>query len=112
MATSIGNPGFLFMDQADVPWVASKFAPGVEVKNLGKADGRAMQLVRFQPGACFPTHTHTEPEFLYVLEGEVFQNGQRLVAGCSTVASAGTVDETFFSETGCLFLLVYGLAGR
>jgi quercetin dioxygenase-like cupin family protein len=74
-----------------LPWTLSKFAQGVEVKNLGKANGRAMQLVRFQPGALFPAHLHTDVEFLFVLEGEVIQNGHRLHAGCSTVAPAGYV---------------------
>lgn len=102
-------PQFDIKDDRDVPWIQSKFADGVEVKNLGKANGRALQLVRFNPGASYPTHIHNDCEFIYVLEGEVFQNGHRLIAGSSTVASAGTVDETFVSPSGCLFLLFYGL---
>jgi len=101
-------PGIVFSDEKHLPWIPSKFADGVEVKNLGKADGRAMQLVRFKPGASYPSHTHTDCEFLYVLNGEVFQNGVRLTAGCSVAASAGSIDETFISPNGCLFLLFYG----
>lgn len=103
------NPEFIFNEQSDLPWIPSKFAAGVDVKNLGKANGRALQLVRFQQGASYPSHVHNDCEFIYVLEGEVFQNGQRLTAGCSTVASAGTVDETFISHTGCTFLLFYAI---
>lgn len=103
------TPEFIFKDEKDLPWIPSKFADGVEVKNLGKANGRALQLVRFQAGATYPSHIHNDCEFIYVLEGEVFQNGHRLMAGSSTVASAGTVDETFVSPTGCLFLLSYGV---
>lgn len=102
-------PEFIFRDDKDLPWIPSKFADGVEVKNLGKANGRALQLVRFQAGASYPSHIHNYCEFIYVLEGEVFQNGRRLMAGSSTVASAGTMDETFVSPTGCLFLLFYGV---
>jgi anti-sigma factor ChrR (cupin superfamily) len=100
--------GFSFKDEKDLPWIPSKFAPGIEVKNLGKANGQAIQLVKFSPGASFPAHTHTDPEFLYVLEGEVFQNGVKLTAGCSATAAAGSIDETFVSPNGCLFLLFYG----
>lgn len=100
---------FIFKDDEDLPWIPSKFADGVEVKNLGKANGRALQLVRFQAGASYPSHIHNDCEFIYVLEGEVFQNGHRLTAGSSTVASAGTVDESFVSPSGCLFLLFYGV---
>lgn len=69
-----------------------------------------MQLVRFQPGALFPTHLHTEVEFLFMLEGEALQNGHKLCAGWSTVAPAGTRDTQFMSPSGCTFLLVYGLS--
>jgi anti-sigma factor ChrR (cupin superfamily) len=101
--------GFSFTDSARTPWVTSRFASGVTVKNLGRADGRAMQLVRFAPGVTFPNHFHTGPEFIYVLEGEAIQNGQRLQAGYAGVARKGTVDTGFRSDTGCVFLLVYEL---
>ena len=102
-------PEFIFEDERNLPWIPSKFSDGIEVKNLGKANGRALQLVRFQAGASYPSHIHNDCEFIYVLEGEVFQNGHRLTAGSSTVATSGTVDETFVSPSGCLFLLFYGV---
>lgn len=102
-------PDFIFTCHADLPWTPSRFAQGVDVKNLGKANGRAMQLVRFQSGASFPAHLHTDVEFLFMLEGEAFQNGQQLCAGWSTVAPAGTYDTHFVSSTGCTFLLVYAV---
>lgn len=101
---------FIFTCHADLPWMPSRFAPGVEVKNLGKANGRAMQLVRFQPGSSFPAHRHTDVEFLFMLEGEVFQNSQRLCHGWSTVAPAGSCDTRFTSPMGGTFLLVYALS--
>ena len=102
-------PGFSCIDSASMAWVPSRYAHGVEVKNLGKADGRAMQLVRFAAGATFPRHRHTGPEFIYVLEGEAVQNGRRLTAGYAGVAEHGTVDTGFHSDTGCVLLLVYDL---
>ncbi len=68
-----------------------------------------MQLVRFAPGAVFPDHFHTGPEFVYVLDGEVVQNGRRLRSGYAGVAESGTVDAGFSSATGCTFVLVYAL---
>ena len=102
-------PGISFVDSASTPWVPSRYARGVEVKNVGQADGRAMQLVRFAAGATFPSHRHTGPEFIYVLEGEAVQNGRRLTAGYAGVAAQGTVDVDFRSDTGCVFLLAYDL---
>ncbi|MFP3568017.1 cupin domain-containing protein [Paraburkholderia sp. SIMBA_030] len=102
-------PQFHWSDSNDVPWIPSVLANGVKVKNLGKANGRAMQLVRFSPGTAFPDHLHTGPEFIYVLEGEVTWNGRPLERGCVGVAEAGTVERGFRSMTGCVFLLVYDL---
>lgn len=99
--------GYQFTDSNTVPWRKSTVAEGVEVKDLGKANGREMQMVRFAPGASFPVHVHGGPEFVYLLEGEAFQQGQKLLPGWAAVAAAGTSDEAFYSETGCMFLLVY-----
>ena len=79
-------------------------ASGVFVKDIAVTDGWEMQLVRFEPGARFPAHTHESPEFLFILEGELVQEGQRMGPGC--VAGAGTVDDDVYSDTGCLFVLV------
>jgi anti-sigma factor ChrR (cupin superfamily) len=105
-------PQMFLTDSDSVPWKPSVFVKGVEVKNLGKADGRGMQLVRFAPGAVFPNHVHTGPEFIYMLEGEAVRNGQRLRPGYAGVAEAGTIDCDFRSQVGCMFLLVYDLTQK
>lgn len=107
MNSESSNAGFRFADSAAMPWQPSSVASGVEVKKLGKANCRAMLLVRFQPGASYPTHRHPGPEFIYMLEGEAAQNGQLLRPGWASVASSETMDVEFTSETGCVFLLVY-----
>ena len=106
-ATEPIEPHYLFTDATSLPWRASASVAGVEVKDLGRANGRAMQLVRCRPGVIFPTHRHTGPEFLYILDGEAIQHGQRLGPGWAGVAASGTLDEHFRGETGCVFLLVY-----
>jgi anti-sigma factor ChrR (cupin superfamily) len=90
----------------DLPWRPSTMASGVFVKDIAVTDGWEMQIVRFQPGARFPVHTHEGPEFLFILEGELVQGGRRLGPGWASVASAGTVDADVHSETGCVFVLV------
>ncbi len=101
------DPRYHFTNSQAMAWRASTVADGVTVKDLGHANGRSMQLVRIEPGTIFPTHYHTGPEFIYILEGEAVQNGQRLGPGWAGVAEAGTTDEQFRSDTGCLFLIVY-----
>jgi anti-sigma factor ChrR (cupin superfamily) len=81
-------------------------ASGVFVKDIAVTDGWEMQIVRLEPGARFPVHTHESPESLFILEGELVRDGQRLGPGWASVAGAGTVDEDVHSEVGCVFVLV------
>jgi hypothetical protein len=90
----------------DLPWRPSTIATGVFVKDIAVTAGWEMQIVRFEPGARFPAHTHSEPEFLFILEGELIQAGRRLGPGWASVASPGSVDAEVYSETGCVFVLV------
>jgi anti-sigma factor ChrR (cupin superfamily) len=90
----------------DLPWRPSTFAERVSVKDIAKTDGWEMQLVRCEPGARFPVHTHDGPEFLFVLEGELIQAGRRLGPGWVSVAAVGSVDDDVHSEAGCMFVLV------
>lgn len=62
----LSEPPFHFADAQAIPWRPSSFAAKVRVKDLGSADGRSMQLVRYEPGARFPRHRHAGPEFIYV----------------------------------------------
>jgi anti-sigma factor ChrR (cupin superfamily) len=98
---------YQFNDANSIQWRKSTFAEGIEVKDLGTANGRSMQLVRFAPGAAFPLHLHEGPEFIYLLEGSAFQEGQQLSAGWAAVAATGTTDASFHSPAGCVFLTVY-----
>jgi ChrR Cupin-like domain len=90
----------------ELSWRPSAFARGVLVKDIAVTDGWEMQIVRFEPGARFPIHTHERPEFVFILEGELIQGGRRLRPGWASVASAGSVDEDVHSDTGCVFVLV------
>jgi anti-sigma factor ChrR (cupin superfamily) len=101
------EPGaFRCVDTAELAWRPSTFAAGVFVKDVATTDGWELQVVRCEPGARFPLHQHAWPEFIFVLEGELVQAGQRLGAGWASVAAAGSVDEDVRSESGCVFVLV------
>src|SRR6266576_2027626 len=90
----------------DLPWKPSTFAAGVFVKDVAVTDGLEMQIVRLEPGARLPLHTHECPEFIYVLEGELILGGQHLRRGWASVASIGSVHSDVHSKTGCVFVLV------
>ena len=90
----------------DVAWRRSTFASGVFVKDIASTDGLEMQIVRLEPGARLPVHTHECPEFLYILDGELMHGGRRLRPGWASVASIGSIDDDVHSETGCVFVLI------
>ena len=82
----------------DLPWKPSTFAAGVFVKDVAVTDGLEMQIVRLEPGARLPLHTHECPEFIYVLEGELILGGQHLRRGWASVASIGSVHPMFIPK--------------
>ena len=96
----------LYLSCDDLPWKPSTFAAGVCVKDVAVTGGLEMQIVRFEPGARLPLHTHELPEFIYVLEGELSVAGQQLRRGWASIASAGSVHADVHSDTGCTFVLV------
>jgi anti-sigma factor ChrR (cupin superfamily) len=101
------KPGTIRSVKGDeLSWRPSRTAAGVFVKDIAVTAGWEMQIVRFEPGARFPVHTHDQPEFVFILEGELIQAGRRLGPGWASVASPGSVDADVYSETGCVFVLV------
>ena len=91
------------------PWQKAKDVPGVEIKHLGTVNGQTMALYRFEPNTSYPDHHHEDPEFVFMMEGEVIQNGELLKAGWSSAAKKGSPDRNFRSgENGCVFLCVHG----
>src|SRR5437870_12818475 len=103
--SALETGGFKWVRTDDLPWRASRMAAGVLVKDVAVTDGWEMQIVRFEPGARFPIHTHESPEFLFILEGELVQAGRRLGPGWASIASAGTIRGGGASETGRVLAL-------
>lgn len=62
-------------------------------------------LMRLQPGARRPSHSHAADEASYVLEGSVRYGALELKAGDYHVAAPGSVHEGVASETGALILI-------
>src|SRR2546428_10537655 len=87
-------------------WRPSAFASGVFVKDIATTDGWEMQVGRFEPGARFPIHTHERPEFVFILEGELVQAGQRPGPAWASRPRTGSRPEDVHSETGATFRLV------
>ncbi len=83
-------------------------APGIECKLLANdtAKHRISMLVRLTPGASYPAHTHAGPEELYLLGGELWIDGRKLMPGAYNYGVAGEGDDSIWSETGCSCVLI------
>jgi anti-sigma factor ChrR (cupin superfamily) len=83
-------------------------APGIECKLLATDTERhrVSMLVRLEPGASYPPHTHAGAEELHLLDGELWIDGRKLVPGDYNYGAPGAGDERVWSETGCTCVLV------
>jgi anti-sigma factor ChrR (cupin superfamily) len=83
-------------------------APGIECKLLATDSERhrVSMLVRLAPGASYPPHTHAGVEELHLLDGELWIDQRKLVAGDYNYGAPGAGDQRVWSEMGCTCILV------
>jgi hypothetical protein len=102
---SFDNTGWTFTDSTSLDWMT--VGDKVEMKALGGAGGKAIALFRFAPGYVGKTHHHEEPEFSYVLDGDLVSNGVPMTIGHAYAVVAGTTHEEFRTENGCTIVSVF-----
>jgi quercetin dioxygenase-like cupin family protein len=95
-----------FDDMEWSPWGSSGNA---RAKVLATGDGYFVALVEAEPGYTGDPHTHTYPEFSYVVEGSVRTQGVVMNKGAGYVAAAGSTHDDFFTETGATYLSIFKL---
>lgn len=93
-------------DWAEPAW--DKVAPGIECKLLATDEERhrVSMLVRLEPGASYPPHTHAGVEELHLLDGELWIDERKLVPGDYNYGAPADGDDLVWSETGCTCVLV------
>lgn len=84
-------------------WVEA--APGNFVKILRTDDESMSMLVRLEPGATFPAHSHPADEETYVVAGETWFGDVHLTTGDYHLAPRGSVHGEVRTETGCTLLI-------
>lgn len=80
---------------------------GVESKVLYTNDVTKQKTVvtKMAAGAVIPRHLHSNAnETVYVLEGELIEDGQRFEVGSYFVGAAGTAHGPHITEVGCVLL--------
>jgi quercetin dioxygenase-like cupin family protein len=110
-ADSGGEPSL----ESEARWVGEpdwkEVAPGISCKLLATdgAKERVSMLVRLDPGAAYPPHTHAGVEELHLLDGELWIDDRKLYPGDYNRGEPGAGDSRVWSETGCTCVLVTSL---
>lgn len=88
-------------------WRPTPFA-GVSSKLLflDKVSGLGTSLLRFEPGAEYPSHHHSAEEQCYVIEGDIRLGELHLHQGDFTTATPGTTHGIITSDQGCVVLII------
>lgn len=93
-------------DESDwLPWTGA--AGEARAKILGTADGYYVVLVEAQPGYRGTPHVHTYPEFHYLVDGTVRNQGQDMKAGDGYAAAAGSTHDDFATDSGATYITIF-----
>lgn len=97
------SSSFLTMAGGAGEWVEA--APGNHVKVLRTDDETMSILVRLDPGATFPSHSHPADEETYVIAGETWFGDTFLQAGDYHMAPKGSQHGEVRTDTGCTLFI-------
>jgi anti-sigma factor ChrR (cupin superfamily) len=91
--------------RGDFTW--HPYFPGVEIHRLygDESAGPSAILLRYQPGARAPHHTHPGHEHIYVLTGEQSDERGTYPVGTLVVNPPGSQHDVQ-SATGCVVLVI------
>ena len=111
--TELLNQALILKDLSNIATWQNKllwqpFRDGVEIYRLygDNTSGSAAALLRYEPGASVPRHTHTGFEHIYVLTGsQTDQNGEH-EAG-TFVINPPNSNHSVVSEAGCIVLVIW-----
>jgi hypothetical protein len=96
----------LCIETAELSWIASP-APGVWRKPLAREEaerGHATSIVRYEPGASFPSHNHPLGEEILVLSGTFSDETGNFTRGTYFRNPEG-FQHSPFSKNGCTILV-------
>ena len=99
--------GSVRIDPARHPWQETE-AAGFLVKPIfaDAASGAETMLMRIEPGAFFPSHSHDRLEEIYVVEGDFYDDTCTYGPGQYCQRAVGA-SHTAGSRQGCIVLLIY-----
>ena len=91
----------------EVDWIAWGSRGNARAKVLGVADGFHVVLVEAEAGYEGGPHDHTHPEFFYLIEGDVRNQGDKMSTGDGYAASVGSSHTEFVTLSPARYLTVF-----
>ena len=84
------------------------YFPGIEIHRIygDENDGPSAILLRYQPGARAPEHSHPAYEHVFVLVGEQSDERGKYPAGTLVVNAPHSRHDDVHSDGGCIVLVI------
>ena len=105
--TTIDLTGWTIVRSGDAEWMPWGTRGDARAKMLGNADGHLVMLVEAQPGYQGDPHVHDYPEFFYLIEGTLRNQGQVMRTGDGYAAAAGSTHTNFATDTGATYIVIF-----
>ena len=93
----------------DTEWAPWGSGGNARAKVLGTADGFVVALVEADPGYSGEPHEHAHPEFLYVIDGTLRNQGEEMGSGDGYAAAPGSTHADFATSTGATYVSIFKL---
>jgi hypothetical protein len=94
---------------AEVDWMPWGEHGDARAKILGSADGYLVAFIEAEAGYQGSPHEHAHAEFLFVVDGQLRNQGQTMVRGDGYAAAAGSVHTDFEAEARSTYLIIFKL---
>ena len=95
--------------RGDIEWAPWGGRGDARAKVLGVANGFFVAYVEAEPGYHGDPHVHDHPEFLYVVDGKLRNQGVDMVTGDGYAAAIDSSHVDFATEAGARYLSIFKL---
>jgi quercetin dioxygenase-like cupin family protein len=103
----ISLEGWDIQAAASAEWMPWGTKGNARAKILGSADGYMVTYVEADPGYEGDPHVHGYPEFFYLVEGSLRNQGREMTAGDGYAAAANSTHADFATDTGATYIVIF-----